>query len=175
MTVSRRGFLQSACISAVAVGMFSGSAVSVFGQKSELKDSRGYFQIPSQALGERVFHFTQATFKPYLQSEFIVTVGPYKVVKLTLVEVEDQRPRKSVQQSEGECFSLLFKADGKLSDLQQTYVLQHEALGKFSLFLVDAGEKEKQVHYLAVINHMRPSAESPAPKMKNERTGKPQP
>ena len=173
MTVSRRGFLQSACISAVAVGMFSGSAVSVFGQKSELKDSKGYFQIPAQAAGERLFHFTRTTFEPYLQSEFRVTVGPYKVVRLTLVKVEDQRPRKGAQRVEGECFSLLFKADGKLSDLQQTYVLQHEALGKFSLFLVDAGEKEKETHYLAVINHMQPS-DSPAPKLKNERTGKPE-
>jgi hypothetical protein len=172
MSISRRGFLQSACISAVAVGMFSGSAVSIFGQKGELKDSKGYFQLPPQALGERLFHFTQATFEPYLQSDFRVTVGPYKVVNLTLVKVEDQRPRKGAQREEGECFSLLFKADGKLSDLQQTYVLQHEALGKFSLFLVDAGEKEKEIHYLAVINHMR-AADSPAPKLKNERPGKP--
>jgi len=157
MSISRRGFLQSACVSAIAVGLFSGSAVSVFGQKSELKDSRGYFQIPPQAAGERLFHFTQATFEPYLRSEFRVTVGPYKVVTLTLVKVEDQRPSKGSQREEGECFSLLFKADGKLSDLQQTYVLQHEALGKFSLFLVDAGEKAKEVHYLAVINHTRPS------------------
>jgi hypothetical protein len=163
--------LQSACISAVAVGLLSQSAVSVFGQKSELKDTRGYFQIPPQALGERLFHFTQATFEPYLQSEFSVTVGPYKVVKLTLVEVENLQPRKGLQRPEGECFSLLFKADGKLSDLQQTYVLEHEALGKFSLFLVDAGEKQKEVHYLAVINHTRPS-DSPAPKLKNERPGK---
>ena len=171
MTISRRGFLQSACISAVAVGMLSQSAVSAFAQKSELKDSKGYFQVPPQAFGERLFHFTQSTFEPYLQSEFSVTVGPYKVVKLTLVKVEDQRPRKGSQRSEGECFSLLFKADGKLSDLQQTYVLQHEALGKFSLFLVDAGEKDQQVHYLAVINHTQPS-DSPSPKMKNERPGK---
>lgn len=174
MSISRRGFLQSACISAVAVGMFSGSAVSVFGQKSGNKDSKGYFQVPSEAFGERLFHFTQATFEPYLQSEFKVTVGPYKVVTLTLVKVEDQRPRKAAQRAEGECFSLLFRADGKLSDLQQTYVIQHEALGKFSLFLVDAGEKEKETHYLAVINHTRAS-DSPEPKLKNERTGKPQP
>jgi hypothetical protein len=172
MSISRRGFLQSACISAFAVGLLSQSAVTVFGQKSELKDSKGYFQIPPQVLGERVFHFTQATFEPYLQSEFSVTVGPYKMVKLTLVEVENLQPRKGAQRAEGECFSLLFRADGKLSDLQQTYVLQHEALGKFSLFLVEAGEKQKEVHYLAVVNHTRPS-DSPAPKLKNERPGKP--
>jgi hypothetical protein len=172
MSLSRRGFLQSAFVSAVAVGMVSQSAVSVFGQKSELKDSRGYFQVPPQTYGERFFQFTQTTFEPYLQSEFRVSVGPYKVVNLTLVRVEDERPRKESQRSEGECFSLLFKADAKLSDLQQTYVVQHEALGKFSLFLVDAGEKDGAVHYLAVINRMQPS-ERPAAKSKNERTGKP--
>lgn len=167
MSISRRGFLQSAFASAVAVSLFSGSA---FGQKSDLKDSRGYFQIPPQALGERLFHFTQETFEPYLQSEFRVTVGPYKVVNLTLVKVEDQTPRKGTTGAEGECFTLLFKADGKLSDLQQTYVLQHEALGKFSLFLVDAGEKERDIHYLAVINHTRPT--DSAPKLKIERPAK---
>jgi hypothetical protein len=172
MSISRRGFLQSAFVSAVAVGIFSQSALPAFGQKSEVKDSKGYFQVPPQAYGERLFQFTQSTFEPYLRSEFRVTVGPYKVVRLTLVKVEDQRPRKGAETSEGECFSLLFKADGKLSDLQQTYVLQHEALGKFSLFLVEGGEKEGEIHYLAVINHMRPS-DSPLPQMKNEKIGKP--
>lgn len=159
MSVSRRGFLQSACISAVAVGLFSGSASSVFAQKSELKDSKGYFQIPPQVFGERLFHFTQATFEPYLESDFRVSVGPYKVVNLTLVKVEDQRPRlrKGMARTEGECFTLLFKASGKLSELQQTYVLEHEALGKFSLFLVDAGKKEREVYYVATINRTRVS------------------
>lgn len=160
MSISRRGFFRSACMSVVAIGLVAQSARFAFGQKSGLKDARGNFQIPAQVLGEPLFHFTRATFEPYLQSDFRVTVGPYKVVKLTLVKVEDQRPRpgqKGVSRTEGECFSLLFKASGELSTLQQTYVLQHEALGKFSLFLVDAGEKEKDRHYLAIINHTQPS------------------
>lgn len=160
MSISRRGFLQSAFVSAVAVGLFSQSAVPAFGQKSDLKDSKGYFQVPPQAFGDRLFHFTQATFEPYLQSDFRVTVGPYKVVNLTLVKVEDQRPRgarKGMKRGEGESFTLLFKASDKLSDLQQTYVLEHEALGKFSLFLVDASENETDVFYLATINRTQAS------------------
>lgn len=159
MPVSRRGFLQSACISAFAVGLFSGSAKFAFGQKSGLRDAKGYFQLPAQVFGDRLYHFTQATFQPYLRSDFRVTVGPYKVVNLTLVEVEDQRPRtrKGVARTEGESYTLLFKADGKLSDLQQTYVIQHEALGTFSLFLVEAGEKDNEVCYLATVNHTRAS------------------
>lgn len=175
MSISRRGFLHSAFVSAVAVGVFSQAAVPAFGQNSEAKDSKGYFQVPPQVFSERSFHFTQATFEPYLRSEFRVTVGPYKVVKLTLIKIEDQRTGRGLESAEGECFSLLFKADGKLSDLQQTYVLQHEALGKFSLFLVEAGEKENEIHYLATINRMQP-ASSPAasPQMKKESTRKPQ-
>ena len=163
MSISRRGFLQSACASAVAVGLFSGSAVSAFAQKSELKDSRGYFQLPPQVFGDRLFHFTQATFEPYLQSDFRVTVGPYKVVNLTLVKVEDQRPRprKGMARTEGECYTLHFKASARLSDLQQTYVLEHEALGKFSLFLVQAGKQESDAYYVATINRTRVS-DSPA-------------
>ena len=161
MTTPRRDFLKSALISFAAAGLISGSARFAFGQKDRLKDSQGYYQVPAQAASDPVFHFTRMTFEPYLQSEFRVTVGPYRTVNLTLVKVEDQRPRarqqKGMQRAEGECFMLLFQASGELSDLQQTYVLQHEALGKFSLFLVKAGEKGGDVHYSAIINHTRPS------------------
>jgi hypothetical protein len=158
MSISRRGFFKSAFMSAVAVGIYSNSTICAFGQKGALRDSKGYYQIPPQALGERLFHFTHATFEPYLQSDFRVTVGPYKTVNLKLVKVVDTRPsvRKGMPRTEGECFSLLFAASAELSELQQTYVLEHEALGSFSLFLVDAGEEGKEIYYQAIINHMQP-------------------
>lgn len=138
--------------------MVTQSSRLAFGQQGRLKDSKGYFQIPEQAAGDPLFHFTRATFEPYLQSEFRVTVGPYRTVELTLVRVEDRKPkpRKGEARLEGECFSLLFKADAALSDLQDTYVLEHGALGKFTLFLVDASEKEQGIYYQAIINHTRP-------------------
>ncbi|HZH30821.1 MAG TPA: hypothetical protein VEY11_08660 [Pyrinomonadaceae bacterium] len=160
MATPRRVFLKSAFMSLAAAGLVSQSARFAFGQKDRLKDAQGNFQIPAQVLGDPVFHFTQATFAPYVGSEFRVTVGPYKTVNLTLVKVEDQTPRtrqqKGASRMEGECFMLLFEASGELSDLQQTYVLQHEALGKFSLFLVDATGKGKGAAYSAIINHTRP-------------------
>ncbi|HEX8457833.1 MAG TPA: hypothetical protein VF656_11095 [Pyrinomonadaceae bacterium] len=160
MSTPRRDFLKSALMSVTAAAIVSQSARFSFGQKRELmKDAQGYFQIPEQAAGEPTFHFTRATFEPYLESDFLVTVGPYKRVNLRLVKVEDHRQprRKGMLRMEGECFLLVFKADGKLSDLQQTYVLQHGALGKFSLFLVDASEEGKGVYYSAVINHAHPA------------------
>lgn len=158
MANPRRVFLKSAFMSVVAAGLISQSARFAFGQKDRVKDAHGNFQIPAQALGDPLFHFTRATFEPYMGSEFLVTVGPLKTVNLRLVKVEDQKPqarRKGKMRTEGECFLLLFHASGKLSDLQQTYVLQHEALGKFSLFLVDAGEKANEPYYSAIINHTR--------------------
>jgi hypothetical protein len=159
MATPRRVFLKSAFMSIAAAGIISQSARFAFGQKDRLKDSQGNFQIPAQTLGDPLFHFTRATFEPYLESEFRVTVGPYKTVNLRLVQVEDRRPRvrKGMPRMEGECFLLMFQASGKLSDLQQTYVLEHEALGKFSLFLVDAGKKANDTYYSAIINHTRPA------------------
>jgi hypothetical protein len=158
MATPRRVFLKSAFMSVAAAGLLSQSARFAFGQKSRLKNSQGYFQIPEQAPGDPLFHFTRATFEPYLQSEFRVTVGPYKTVYLTLVKVEDQRvrPLKGEPRTEGECFHLLFQSSGELSALQQTYVLEHPALGRFSLFLVDADEKRKGAYYSAIINHTQP-------------------
>ncbi|MCA1567464.1 MAG: hypothetical protein LC803_17805 [Acidobacteria bacterium] len=164
MSNPRRDFLKSAFMSIAAAGLISQSSRFAFGQKDRLKDAHGNFQIPAQAAGDPLFHFTRTTFEPYMGSEFRVTVGPYKTVNLRLVKVEDQRPQarqqKGMPRTEGECFLLLFQASGKLSDLQQTYVLQHEALGKFSLFLVDAGEKANATYYSAVINHTRPGGAS---------------
>jgi hypothetical protein len=149
MPTPRRDFLKSAFVSIAAAGLISQSARFAFGQKDRLKDAHGNFQIPSQALGDPLFHFTRTT---------------YKTVNLRLVKIEDQRPQarqqKGASRTEGECFLLLFQSSGKLSDLQQTYVLQHEALGKFSLFLVDAGQKENATYYSAVINHTRPGGDS---------------
>ena len=159
MATPRRLFLKSVFMSVAAVGFVSQSTRFTFGQKNQLKDSQGNFQVPSQALGDPLFHFTRMTFEPYLESDFSVAVGPYRTVTLKLVKVEDRRPRvrKGMLRTEGDCFSLLFRASGELSDLQQTYVLQHEALGKFPLFLVNASEPGKEVFYLAIINHTRPS------------------
>ena len=164
MATPRRDFLKSAFMSIAAAGLISQSTTLVFGQKGQrdrLKDSHGNYQVPAQALGDPLFHFTRATFEPYMQSEFRVQVGPYRTVTLTLVKVEDQRPQvrqKGMPRTEGECFLLLFRASGKLSDLQQTYVIEHEALGKFTLFLVDAGEKSNDIYYSATINHTRLAA-----------------
>jgi len=159
MSTPRRVFLKSMLMSVAAAGLISQSARFAFGQKDRLKDAQGNFQLPAQTLSDPLFHFTQTTFEPYLESEFRVTVGPYKTVNLRLVKVEDRRPRvrAGMPRMEGECFLLLFRASGKLSDLQQTYVLQHEALGKFSLFLVDAGEPGRDIYYSAIINHTRPA------------------
>ena len=157
MSTPRRDFLKSALMSVAAAGLISQSARFAFGQKDRLKDSHGNYQIPAEALGDPLFHFTRATFEPYLGSEFKVTVGPYKTVTLTLDKVEDRKSPsgKGRPRVEGECFMLLFRASGELSELQQTYVIQHEALGKFSLFLTDASEKGKGASYSAIVNHTR--------------------
>ena len=157
MPISRRKFFKSACMSAVAAGLVSHSARFAFAQKGTLKDSYGNFQVPAESFGEPLFRFTQATFESYLKSDFRVTVGPYKTVRLNLTKVEDLGPhtRKAMSKMEGECFALLFSAPDKLSPLQQTYVLQHEALGKFSLFLVDNADSEQGIFYLAIINHTK--------------------
>jgi hypothetical protein len=146
-------------MSAIAAGVFTQSARLALGQKVLLKDSHGNYQVPAESLSDPLLRYTRTTFESYLKSDFLVTVGPYKTVRLTLVKVEDLNVgvRKSKMKMEGECFALLFKASDKLSTLQQTYVLQHEALGKFSLFLVDASSTEKEVYFQAIINHSKPS------------------
>lgn len=163
MLTSRRKFLKSGAMASVAAGFILNRAKLAFGQKNadaSGKSPQGRqtnFEIPYEAKTERAFYFTRSTFEPYMQTEFRATVGPYKVVRLKLVKVEDRTPRPakgSTQKISGECFALLFEASGELSTLQQTYVLEHDALGKFPLFLTPASDEEKrEIFYEAIINH----------------------
>src|SRR5437899_2852393 len=81
-------------------------------------------------------NYTEATFKSYLKSVFSLHTV-YGIVGVTLVEVKDLPASPG-----GEAFSLLFRG-GSRALKQDTYVLDHPALGTFKLLLVPAGADKK--------------------------------
>lgn len=154
MLTSRRKFLKCGAMAAAAAGFLLKSPT--FAQQSPRRDPRTIFEIPIESKRTKTFYFNQNTFEPYLNTEFRVTEGE-KVIRLKLVRVQDRtvRPSKNApKQVSGECFSLLFQASDELSIVRQTHVLDHDALGQFTLFLVRADDEKRGICYEAIINRV---------------------
>ncbi|HYW71903.1 MAG TPA: twin-arginine translocation signal domain-containing protein [Pyrinomonadaceae bacterium] len=140
MTTSRRQFLQTGTIAAVAAAV-------------PIKAVASWLQQPDDPLQ----YYSKATFVSYVNSIFQIQAAS-GTVNTTLVSVSDLPAPAG-----GECFSLRF--NGGSSQLKQdTYVVVHAALGTFQLFLVPAGaDRRGTPEYLATINRLTYVAPSPTP------------
>jgi len=115
---------------------------------------------------------SRETFLPLVNSSFAVRGGVLTTAWLTLLSVEDMNqkapapatpmamPPKAAKTAppKVDTFTLHFHLIGET--LQQgTYELEHDALGRFSLFVVPSGTSM----YVAVISHLQEPAGGPAP------------
>ncbi len=173
MPTPRRLFLKSGIMATLCAGLNFGSLVSVLAQ--DKRDSP-YAVIPQEAKSERNFYFTKSTFDPYLESSFRVQLGR-KVTELRLVKVADCTPgasqtaqatrrtttAKTATKSsatnanpDSQCFLLVFSAAEQLSQFQTIFPIEHDALGSFSLFLVETEDADGSFYYTATYNHAQP-------------------
>ena len=154
MSVNRRSFLKAGALTALSAGFIMNSAVLAFAQTSEPSED---FPIPVEAKTDAVFYYKKATFDPYVNTTFRARARG-GTVNLVLVKVTDTSSTarnpltKSARASES--FSLLFRASAPLSAITTIHTLEHDALGKFSLFLVRVSpEDSRELYYEAVFNH----------------------
>ena len=157
MSVSRRSFIRSATVCALATGALLRTPLAAFGQAGGALD----FAIPYEATTSPVFHFTQATFEPYLQGIFTAAGARSRTVELQLIAISGYVPPSGAllttraQHRQTDCFSLLFRSAAPLSELSTIHTLEHAALGKFDLFLTESVGRGGYF-YQAVINHVAP-------------------
>ena len=142
MTDSRRRFLKAGMLAAV----FAAAPL-----KNVLARSLNRDAFPGAAADEDddpLANYTKATFVSYLNSIFQLQTGSGSVA-VTLLQVEDMEAPE-----DGECFSLLFRG-GSQALPQNTYTIEHSALGTFKLFLVPTGADSNGAQgYLATINRV---------------------
>ena len=144
MATSRRKFLKSGTMGLLFAGVPAVLAKVVVGRTS----AAGGF--PKSIKGQ--IDFTKDTFTPYLNTTFRIKTSS-AAVKVKLSKITDLKAiSKTPPRIAGrESFSLLFVGSGKTTGLtQETYALEHEALGRFSLFLVPIGKSESR-NYEAII------------------------
>lgn len=147
MSISRRKFLRAGTLVALSAAL----PISVFGQSRKENDGNPTDQqpIPSDPLGQ----YNRSAFASYLNSIFQLNTG-YSVVAVALVEVKDLLPGAATDANGRECFSLLFRG-GSAALTQNTYRIDHPALGSFNLFLVPGGPDSVGAQsYVAIINRI---------------------
>ena len=156
MSVSRRSFIRSAAVCALTTGVLLRTPLAAFGQAAG--GGAMDFPIPYEATTTPLFHFTRATFEPYLKGIFFAAGGRSRMVELQLVEIRGYAPpsgallaTKAYRRTD--CFSLLFRSAAPLSQLSSIHKLEHAALGKFDLFMTESVGRG-DYFYEAVINHV---------------------
>jgi hypothetical protein len=142
---------------AALTGVPLGLAKTVAAQQSKdgRSDSLLSGKAPNKDQANRVFYYNKSTFTPYLNSEFCVHLNSSKAVAITLVGIEDfSNPHEILRAAGDECFTLQFNGSSRRAFGQQTYEVDHAALGRFSLFIVPVGmpTSKREISYEAVFN-----------------------
>ena len=158
MAISRRRFIKSGSLAALAAGVVLNPQALAFAQRSSQGTSLG-FQIPLNAQKEPDYMFTSGTFQPYVGSIFQAPDARGRMISLTLLSVTVYKPAATTKLStktavEPETFSLLFKASAELPKFTSIHQVSHPALGKFDLFLSPHSLAGKERVYEAVFSHI---------------------
>lgn len=150
MKITRRSFVKTFGAAVLAVG-FANPVQSVFGQIRPMKDD--LFLIPPESTNDPLTYLTSKHFEPFVNTFVRVWTDDKRAVQLELIEVKElQHSSNDKRGLSGESYSLLFQSAGKIKLPQETYRIEHDALGALSLFLVPVGLEGNR--YEAVINRI---------------------
>jgi hypothetical protein len=101
---------------------------------------------PTPSILEALGYYDKSAFTPYVNTKFKVNLSESNIRKLILKEVSDYLypSVKQDAQSGFECFSLLFTTTPGKPFQQDTYLIEHGALGTFYMFVVPVSESGKK-------------------------------
>lgn len=154
MTVSRRKFLRASTMIALTAALPLGLSTLAAGQKrTAAPQNPEHAVVPLEAQRNPLYNFTRETFAPYVNSIFIVNSVP--LAEIVLIEVKETPlvvDKRATRVPVGECFTLVFRGPSKTRFEQNTYTLDHAALGKFEIFIGPTDRPGRQQYYTAVIN-----------------------
>jgi hypothetical protein len=100
---------------------------------------------------------TEEEFSKHIGTRFRPELGEHEV-NLTLTEVKRYMPEPSEEKGL-ERFSVFFDGPSDVVLPQQTYHLQHEAMGEFDIFLGPIAQNANGFRYEAVFNYYKDKPE----------------
>lgn len=158
MAVSRRGFIKQGMLVILTAGVPLSARQLIYGQQAGTTSSesgQGY-EIPFESRLDPLNYISQATFEANLRTIFRVNTEGSQPLGLTLIEVSTIGPVPDQTVPGRECFVLSFSGPLDRSLSQNTYRVEHDALGAFDLFIVPGKKDKKRSYYYAIINRLNP-------------------
>lgn len=156
MDVSRRKFL----------GAFSASVAAILSFGGRVATGQTFFtRITGSPTGgissDELAQLGWSSFNEHLETDFSFSSlqagrRGARPARLRLVSIKDEDAlRKDDSIKEPRCFVLTFSQASRSVPLRQdTYVVDHYALGRFELFISDAGVTDTGFIYTAIINRI---------------------
>ena len=130
---SRRKFLTQGTLGAIAAGFTLGLGDKVIGREVLVSSTT--------TLG-----LNRAAFASQLQTTFLINDGTRKI-PLKLIEVVD---RGKTMTGQREAFALVLRGTNFSPLNQETYAIEHEKLGRFSLLVVPILAQDKKARYYEI-------------------------
>ena len=156
MPISRRIFLRAGTMFAIGAAANSRFGNLALGQKprQDVPAVTG-FRVPVESMADPLTFFTKSTFSAHLNSQFRLRMVDARSVVVTLIAVNDLAPSAGNVKGQvvggRECFSLIFSGQQLPQD---TYTVEHGALGTFKLLLVPSGKQDGVPQLEAVVNRL---------------------
>jgi Domain of unknown function (DUF6916) len=151
MSISRRHFLRTGAIVCAAAGApMSLSALAA--------EERSLGNGHAQPTGTTPALMSKAAFAPHLNTVFSICLPDGQEISAELIALRDTGParqQKATARAARECFALAFRTTAQPPLVQNTYRLEHRALGRFDLFIGPVPSKKRGQVYEAIINHQR--------------------
>ena len=132
--ITRRGFVGASAGTVMGLAAMSHMTETAWGSETKVGDTQ-------------LHKATRATFEPHLGTRFCVSRDGQSI-EATLKHVADIKVKNA--RLPRRPFSLVFQGSGNKTLAQNTYVVQHEQLGKFHLFITPVGPNAGE--YEAVIS-----------------------
>jgi Domain of unknown function (DUF6916) len=161
MSITRRKFIQRAAISTAVAGVLATVFTDAFAQTGKTKGSTQQAPdqpLPIEAQRTEIYNMNMSTFSAYVNTIFRVQVGlELGGVRIRLVEVTNLVPEAERARTEAEgreAFSLSFRGSVRDEFKPGTYTIEHDALGRFDMFLVKRGIVGNYRYYEAVFNRL---------------------
>lgn len=154
MTVSRRNFLRAGTMLTLTAALpLSLTTFAIAQKRKAAPPNPDRPNVPLAAQQNPLYNYTRETFTPYVNSIFTVNAVPW--AEIVLIEVKETPlvvDKKATRTPTGECFTLTFRGPNRTRFRQDTYTVEHAALGKFDLFITPTDRPGKYQLYTAVIN-----------------------
>ena len=132
---SRRKFLKQGALGALAAGFTFGLSDKLIG-RTVAGSSTGLLALD------------RAAFSSQLRTTFVINDGSRRI-PLKLIEVADLGSKSNIT-GRREAFSLVFSGSTLSPLKQETYSIDHEKLGRFSMLLVPIFARDKNVFYYEI-------------------------